>query len=114
MAPTQLAGYLVPMKATIEFDDLLYRRLKVEAARRGRTVRELVADGVRHVLDSPADAPRQGEDPAAASVWRPAWFGVLERQARAVDDHDMSAVRASIARGRTTSPEKSRPIKRAR
>lgn len=114
MAIAQQAGYLVPMKATIEFDDLLYRRLKVEAARRGRTVRELVADGVRHVLDSPADTPRQGEDPAAASAWRPAWFGVLERQARAVDDHDMTAVRASIARVRTTSPEKSRPIKRAR
>ena len=40
------------MKATIDFDDALYRRLKVEAARRGRTVRELVAEGVRYVLDA--------------------------------------------------------------
>ncbi len=56
------------MKATIEFDDTRYRRLKIEAARRGRTVRELVADGVRHVLDAPADAPRPGEDPAEARV----------------------------------------------
>lgn len=102
------------MKATIEFDDNLYRRLKVEAARRGRTVRELVADGVRHVLDAPPDAPRPGDDPAEASAWRPAWFGALERQARAVDDHDMTAVRASIARGRTTSSAKARPVKRAR
>lgn len=39
------------MKATIDFDDQLYRRLKIEVARRGRTVRELVAEGVRYVLD---------------------------------------------------------------
>lgn len=37
------------MKATIDFDDARYRRLKIEAARRGRTVRELVAEGVRVV-----------------------------------------------------------------
>lgn len=40
------AGYIASMKATIDFDGQLYRRLKVEAARRGRTVRELVAEGV--------------------------------------------------------------------
>jgi plasmid stability protein len=31
------------MNVTIDVDDNLYRRLKIEAARRGRTVRELVA-----------------------------------------------------------------------
>jgi len=102
------------MKATIEFDDTLYRRLKVEAARRGRTVRELVADGVRHVLDAPADTTRPGVDSAEVSAWRPTWFGALERQARAVDKHDMTAVRASIARGRTALPATARAGKRAR
>jgi predicted nucleic acid-binding protein len=51
------------MKATIDFDEALYRRLKVEAARRGRTVRELpvVTVGldtsvtVRLLLGEPAD-----------------------------------------------------------
>ncbi len=84
------------MKATIEFDDALYRRLKVEAARRGRTVRELVAEGVRHVLDSP---PSTANDTAA---WQPAWFGSLGSYATAVDDHSMSAVKRSIARGRAS------------
>ena len=86
------------MKATIEFDDALYRRLKVEAARRGRTVRELVAEGVRHVLDSPP-SPADAGDSAA---WQPAWFGSLGSYATASEDHSMSAVKRSIARGRAS------------
>ncbi len=88
------------MKATIEFDDALYRRLKVEAARRGRTVRELVAEGVRHVLDSPPPAA----DASDTAAWQPAWFGSLGTYAAAVDDHSMSAVQRSIARARATDP----------
>lgn len=87
------------MKATIELDDALYRRLKVEAARRGRTVRELVTDGVRRVLDSPQEALAQ-EAPAAAGAWRPDWLGSLRHYASTVGDHSMTAVRASIARRR--------------
>ena len=45
--------YTCFMKTTIEFDDDLYRQLKVTAARRGRKVRELVEEGVRMVLQSP-------------------------------------------------------------
>ena len=87
------------MKATIDFDDALYRRLKVEAARRGRTVRELVAEGVRYVLDSPeAGQARRGEDEEAS--WRPSWFGTLAKYGRAVDDHSMEGIRASVVRER--------------
>lgn len=38
------------MKATIEFDDELYRQLKATAALRGAKVKEPVAEGVRMVL----------------------------------------------------------------
>ena len=81
------------MKATVEFDDALYRRLKVEAARRGRTIRDLVADGVRHVLGlpQPKDA---GPEPAE-------WFGSLrDYAANAGGVHDLTAMRESITRGR--------------
>ncbi|MFY9988351.1 MAG: hypothetical protein WAM44_01530 [Chthoniobacterales bacterium] len=44
------------MKATIEFDDELYRRLKAAAALRGAKIKDLVAEGVRLVLRG-ADAP---------------------------------------------------------
>lgn len=88
------------MKATIDFDDALYRRLKVEAARRGRTVRDLVAEGVRYVLDSPQGVVRRSPEGEAAEEWRPEWFGALSRYGRAVDDHSMEAVRASVGRAR--------------
>ena len=87
------------MKATIDFDDALYRRLKVEAARRGRTVRDLVAEGVRHVLDAPeADASAGAAPPDEPET--PPWFGILRHRARGVSDHSLPAIRASIARGR--------------
>lgn len=81
------------MKATIDLDDALYRRLKVEAARRGRTIRDLVADGVRQVLGlaQPSDAGG-GVAP---------WFGSLrDYAANAGGAHDLETIRESIARGR--------------
>ncbi len=87
------------MKATIDFDVALYRRLKVEAARRGQTIRELVAEGVRYVLDAP---PPRSEGRAAPSTAE--WVGVLNPYAsNAAGNHDLSAVRASIARRRRSS-----------
>jgi hypothetical protein len=86
------------MKATIDFDDALYRRLKVEAARRGRTVRDLVAEGVRMALDAPpsaVDEPGRGTE----------WFGALAAYADEADTHDLPAMRASIARGRTRTAQ---------
>ncbi len=88
------------MKATIDFDDNLYRRLKIEAAKRGRSVREMVAEGVRYVLDSPDelhDTKPAGPD---APQPEPAWFGALRNYAKRVDDHSMEGVRASVATAR--------------
>ena len=88
---------LLPMKATIDLDDALYRRLKVEAARRGRTVRELVADGIRAVLDAPAPVE-------ASSVSEPpSWYGTLSTYGKKVEDHSVEAIRSSIARERKRS-----------
>jgi hypothetical protein len=87
------------MKATIDFDDALYRRLKIEAARRGRTVRDLVAEGVRHVLDT-TEPGVPAHDVRPDGPETPPWFGMLRQYAQGVSDHSMSAVRASIARGR--------------
>ena len=82
------------MKATIDFDEALYRRLKVEAARRGRTIRDLVAEGVRQVLGLPAGGEREaGEAPAE-------WFGSLHEYAGNARGHDLGSIRRSIARGR--------------
>ncbi len=94
MAAAHLPSYIANMKATIDFDDRLYRRLKVEAARRGRTIKDLVDEGVRLVLSAPA-APSPSE-PTAEDPW----FGILKAYADSAGAHDLDSIRGSIARGR--------------
>jgi len=85
------------MKATIEFEDALYRRLKSEAALRGRSVKDLVAEGVREVLAQ----PQLGTTHAPLAVARPDWLGALNKYARnAAGRHDLAAIRGSIVRAR--------------
>jgi len=88
------------MKATIDFDRQLYRRLKIEAARRGRTIRDLVQEGVRLVLGvaAPSGSPSRAPEETP-------WFGSLrEYAARGGGRHDLAAVRRSIARKRGRGP----------
>lgn len=83
------------MKATIDFEETLYRRLKIEAARRGETVRELVQEGVRYILDVPATSAQDRPKPDRA------WFASLREYAANADGaHDLPAIRRTIARGR--------------
>ena len=87
------------MKATIDLDDTLYRQLKAEAALRGRKVEELVAEGVRRVLADPLSP--SSPLPATDSTAKPAWFGSLHKYAKnAAGRHDLTSMRASVARGR--------------
>ena len=84
------------MKATIDFDEQLNRRLKIEAVRRGLTIRNVVSDAVRQVLDGP---PTGSGGPTDAE-WTPVWIGSLAQYAHNASDHAMESVRKSIARGR--------------
>ena len=89
------------MKATIDLDPALYRRLKVEAARRGRTIRDLVNEAVLRMLGP--DVSRAPATDAAADDMP--WFGALrEFAANARGRHSISAVRSSITRGRRRLP----------
>ena len=84
------------MKATIDFDPNLYRQIKIEAARRGTTVRDLLSAGARMVLAAPRVA-------AVAPETTPPmpYFGMLHRYAaNANGRHDMDAMRESVARAR--------------
>jgi len=47
------------MKTTIEVSDDLYRRAKVEAALRGSKLKDLVAEGLRLVLETPRGTHRR-------------------------------------------------------
>ncbi len=41
------------MRTTVELPDDLYRRAKAEAARRGRSLKDLIEEGLRLVLEAP-------------------------------------------------------------
>jgi hypothetical protein len=94
--------YIVYMKATIDIPDDLYRRVKAKSALRGQAVREVVMNLFQGWI-------AEEDDPAAAkpvvAEGRPAWFGAARTYAQRVSRHDMVAVRASIARGRTREHE---------
>ena len=62
------------MKTTIELPDPLYRRAKAEAALRGRKLKELVEEGLRLVLEAPAEATQR---PSLAALMKPAQ-GIVE------------------------------------
>jgi hypothetical protein len=56
------------VKTTVELPDDLARRIKAEAALRGRNLKDLIADGVRLVLETPpaAAAPAKKRAPPTA------------------------------------------------
>jgi predicted component of type VI protein secretion system len=47
------------MKTTVEVSDDLYRRAKVEAALRGRKLKDLVEEGLRLVLEASRESHRR-------------------------------------------------------
>ena len=57
------------MKTTVELSDELFRRAKAEAALRGRKFKDLVAEGLRLVLQAP---PGEHVRPSLAELMKPA------------------------------------------
>lgn len=50
------------MKTTFNIDDTLMQQLRIEAARRGVTMTQIVESGIRHMItaeDEPNDAPEK-------------------------------------------------------
>jgi hypothetical protein len=92
------------MKATIEIPDELYRLVKAKSALKGRTVREVTVELYqRYVGQEDASTSEAGEAAAPKGLpggqAMPSWFGALGKTARSVTQHEMSAIRESIARG---------------
>jgi len=54
---------VIHMKTTLNIDDSVMQRLREEAARRGRTMSELVEAGLRRVLDEPEQQVDQVREP---------------------------------------------------
>ena len=57
------------MKTTLNIDETLMKRLRIEAARRGTTMTALVEVGLRRVLATPDSGDGSGEDLPPLPVW---------------------------------------------
>ena len=57
------------MKTTLNIDETVMQRLKVEAARRGTTMSALVEAGLRRVLSEPSASSGSAEDLPPLPVW---------------------------------------------
>jgi hypothetical protein len=90
------------MKATMEIPDDLYRQVKAKSALGGRPVREVAVELFRRYVglaeQGPGDRDSEGR-PGIEGEPAPEWFGILRGSARRVKNHDMAAIRKSIARG---------------
>ena len=75
---------MLRMRTTVDIPDALFRRAKSEAALRGRKLRELVAEGLRLVLDNekaPAEAeptPARQPRPGSLHDLMKEWCGVVD------------------------------------
>jgi hypothetical protein len=56
------------MRTTVDIPDETYRTIKVTAAEQGRTVRELVLDGLERVIRNNRTARRDSESPEVPAV----------------------------------------------
>ncbi len=87
------------MKATIDIPDELYRQVKAKSALRGQAVREVAV----HLFQGwilQADDPASDKASAPDAQQVPVWFGGARKYVQRVRQHDMSAIRRSIAQGR--------------
>lgn len=68
------------MRTTVDLPDSLYRRAKAEAALRGIRLKDLIEEGVRHVLD--ASLP---DEPGSIPEKRPTLYALMENCCGIVD-----------------------------
>ena len=84
------------MKATFQIPDELYRELKAEVAREGRTMREVTIQLFQQWLVArngvPGGCPRVN--------WREFRSPLASHVSKEITDHSMEAIRSSIAKKR--------------
>ncbi|NBB79553.1 MAG: hypothetical protein GVY36_08930 [Verrucomicrobia bacterium] len=84
------------MKAIFQIPDELYRELKAEAAREGRTMRDITLQLFRQWL-----VARKAVSSGQPRVdWRNFQSPLAARVSKDVSDHSMEAIRSSIAKRR--------------
>jgi hypothetical protein len=92
------------VKATIEVPDELYRQVKAKSALEGKAVREVTEELFRRYVTQEDRGPNpERVAPARQKAGAPPhWFGILRSYATNATQHDVGAIRESIARGIAT------------
>ena len=57
------------MKTTFNIDDALMQQLRIEAARRGVTMTQIVESGIRHMISAQAESNEVREKPFELPSW---------------------------------------------
>jgi len=57
------------MKTTVELPDDLYRKAKAEAALRGRKLKDLIAEGLRRVIENPEPEAAGEPESSQPTAW---------------------------------------------
>lgn len=91
------------MKTTLEIDDTLYREVKSLGALTGRTMKDLVSEGLRHVLHPPAPSRPETDRPAALVELRK-WFQATDRAMKKAPSGPGVRELLESDRGRLKSP----------
>ncbi len=90
---------MVNMKATIDIPDELYRQVKAKSALHGKAVREVAVSLFQGWISQAGETAYQ-TSPFREAQSVPAWFGGARKYGQRVRNHEMTAVRRSIVRGR--------------
>ncbi len=91
---------LFHMKTTLDIPDALYRRVKAKSALAGRSVRDVAIRLFSEWVDHSAETAHEVHEVRESPQELPSWFGVANIYAAKIKQHDMTAVRESIARSR--------------
>jgi len=101
VAGIQEYGYIALMKATLDIPDVLYRQVKAKSAMEGLPIRLVAIELFSSWVNATAvTTSHQAIETANKSVSLPPWFGIAKPYALKVKQHDMEAVRSSIAQPR--------------
>ena len=84
------------MKATFQIPDELYREMKAEVAREGRTMREVTI----RLFEQWLITRKGGVESYPRVNWREFRSPLAAKMPEEVSDHSMEAIRASIKKGR--------------
>lgn len=96
----------IPVKATLEIPDELYRNVKARSALEGRPVRAVAVELFEKWLSGEIEITPRSPEPArlhAKTAKAYPWLKIAAKYPTSEKSYEMEAIRESIARGRSAT-----------